>query len=383
MYKPKKFSFNNGMQISFFTVIFTLIILSLQAKPPLLTDKELASSPPRTIRTCCAFGADLSYGGLPFIKRTDIVSVNEIGNHHYLGGRSESNGIVYTRRGGFIDIGHLRDCADWTAYIYSVIVFSQKNNNKTVIHLGAEGGTKALTFTIPVGTDSLTEYQLARKIAYDISLWHEIATWFGASTVPLVPERFSSFSPEDVFSNLLGATLGVMAIKSELPYDEAMTQILARTLDSLESLKTAAETYAAMEKVENIWWTNKKNLPNKNITLKRYFPSDAYLIPWLVPGFESKIPPYTLARPDVGLSDYYQLKIKLNYKFPSKIVSSFPKNRIITQKDFDFLISYIVKDINRLDERTAYHLQKTKKRVERKQQRTHFSKGKITNQSIN
>ncbi|MDP3432015.1 MAG: DUF4056 domain-containing protein [Bacteroidota bacterium] len=42
---------------------------------------------------------------------------------------------------------------------------------------------------------------LAGKIAYDLSVWHEIATWFGASTIPFVPERYSSFSVEDVYSN--------------------------------------------------------------------------------------------------------------------------------------------------------------------------------------
>ena len=345
------------------------------ATPPLLTPRGLSVPPPRIIRTCCAFGAELSYGGIPFMKRTDIIGAGEIGAHHYLGGKSESKGIIYTRRGGFIDIGHMRDCADWTAYLYSVIIHNQKLNEKSKMFLGMEGGTKKLTITIPPLIDSLMVYQLAGKIAYDLSLWHEIATWFGASSIPLIPERYSSFSPEDLYSNLLGVILSIKALKSELPYEEAMTLIVANTLDSLEHLPGAAETYAAMEKVENIWWTNEKSLPSKNILLKRYFAPDSDFIAWFVPGYESKLLPFKLTKPDVKLSDYYQLKIRLNLKFPVKSVFESLNNRTITQKDFDLLISHIVQDISKLDNKTAYHLLKTKKRVERKHFKTPVEKG--------
>jgi hypothetical protein len=56
--------------------------------------------------------------GLPMIKVTQIISLDELGEHRYLGSQDEGNGIIYTATGGFIDIGHVRDQADWTAYLF-------------------------------------------------------------------------------------------------------------------------------------------------------------------------------------------------------------------------------------------------------------------------
>jgi len=357
-----------------FTICFVFLVFPLLAKGPDLNPRQILTPPPRIIRTCCAFGSDLSYGGIPFFKRTDIISVKDIGTHQYLGGRTEDNGIIYTRRGGFIDMGHMRDCADWTAYLYSVLVYNQTKNEKTVLNLGSEGGSKELIITIPSQIDSLSVYQLAGKIAFDLSLWHEIATWFGASSVPLLPERYSSFSPEDLYSNLLGVTLAISAIKSDLPYNQAMTMATSNMLDTLEALPTAAETFAAMDKVKNLWWSNKKALPSKNITLKRYFALDSYLVPWLIPDNQSAFPPYKLTKPDAALSEFYELKIKLNYKFPVKSLAFPSEGRTITQKDFDLLINHVIKDVGDLDHKMADHIQKANERKDkRKEKKIHLS----------
>ena len=45
---------------------------------------------------------------------------------------------------------------------------------------------------------------LAQWIAFQLSTWHEIATWFGWSALSIFPEEASAFSPEDLYSNLLG-----------------------------------------------------------------------------------------------------------------------------------------------------------------------------------
>ena len=74
---------------------------------------------------------------------------------------------------------------------------------------------------------------LTGRIAYDISVWHEIATWYGASYLPLIPEGYSSFSFEDGYSNMLGVIL-VKAICSPLSYNQAMTELLNETLIELE-----------------------------------------------------------------------------------------------------------------------------------------------------
>ena len=228
--------------------------MTVLGKAPVIPVKQGIAPPPRIIRTCCSFGSELRLAIIPGVKVTHIGSLEKMGPHKYLGDTKEGNGIIYTKRGGFIDLGHLRDLADWTAYLYTVI---RQNQGKGEIHqkMGHEGGNKMLTLTIPAHLDSADAILLAGRIAYDLSVWHEIATWFGASYIPMVTERYSSFSIEDAYSNLLGVTLGMQALQSELPYEEAMTQLLSRTMSDLNAVATETDTYAAMETVRNIWWT--------------------------------------------------------------------------------------------------------------------------------
>ncbi len=321
--------------------LFEFIGNNTYATPPLIEAKDIYKHPPRVIRTCCTFGIDLSYGGIPFLKRTDIISLDKLGSHRYLSHKGEGIGIIYTRKGGFVDMGHLRDCADWTAYLYTYIKYLKEKGFNKPLKLGVEGGEKELAFIRPELIDSINIYELAGKIAYELSLWHEISTWFGASYVPLLPERYSSFSPEDLFSNLLGVRLGIEALKSPLNYDSAMTQILRHTLDTLGAVTTAGGTYEAMKKTEELWWTKRKSLPSRKILLKRYFSNDLYLLPWLITDDDYTETPAKLSRPADGLSDIYELRIHLNYHFPVHALFSHSYRKYITQNDFKIMVNYI------------------------------------------
>ena len=330
----------------FINIAILLSALQLFAKAPVITSKELSVPPARIIRTCCGFGVEIGIAAVPFAKKTDITSREIMGTHTFMGGKTEKNGNIYTRRGGFLDMGHLRDCADWTAYLYNLIKASQTDSHYTSIELRNEGGAKSLVLNVPKDFNDEQIIELAGKISYDLSLWHEISTWFGASYVPLVPEKFSSFSPEDMYSNLMGVHLGMRAIKSELEYNEAMTIELSKMLDTLESVNTEAETFDAMLKVNEVWYTNEKKYPNKNIVLKRYTDLDADFVPWLVPGYESKLPPYLLRKPDRELSKYYELSLKLNFRFPVDSILPKKSDRTITQNDFDIFVDFIKNEIN-------------------------------------
>lgn len=334
-------------------ILIALITISLftapsylKAKAPELTKKELLVPPPRIIRTCCGFGVEIGIAGVPFAKKTDITSREIMGAHEFMGGKTEKNGNIYTRRGGFLDMGHLRDCADWTAYLYNLIKASQKDPAFARTELRNEGGAKSLFLNVPKNLNEDQIIELAGKISYDMSLWHEISTWFGASYVPLVPEKFSSFSPEDMYSNLMGVHLGMRAVKSNFDFNEAMTFELNKMLDSLESVNTEAETFDAMLKVNEVWYTNQKRYPNKNIVLKRYTELETDLIPWLVPGYESQLPPYILRKPDNAFTRYFELVLKLNFRFPVDTIFTNRANRIITQNDFEAFVRFIQSEIN-------------------------------------
>jgi hypothetical protein len=209
------------------------------------------------------------------------------------------------------------------------------------------------------GLDDSQLYELAGKIAYDLSVWHEIATWYGASYLPLIPERYSSFSPEDLYSNLLGVILGIQALKSDLEYDEAMTILLAQTLDSMEVVTSIEDTYSAMEKVENIWWTRERALPSSKVLLVRYMDSGSSLLPWLVPN-ENYHLLYQLDKPDPGLQDLYELSIKANWKFPFMEHDSEQADKTITQNDFSWIISRIEDDQRKEDLKIARRPKKRK-----------------------
>jgi len=304
------------------------------------------SIPPRIIRTCCSFGSDVGIFGVPYFKLTEITSIENIGRHRYLGGKDEGNGIIYTRKGGFIDLAHLRDQADWTAFLFHIID-THKGVSNFEIKLGNEGGSKNLVLNIPKDLSSDNSKILAGRIAYDLSVWHEIATWVGAYTIPFVPERYSSFSVEDDYSNLLGVTLGIEALKSNLPFEEAMTKLLDEKLFELERVDSASQTYKAMELVLNKWWTRDYKFPQANVTLKRNYSSYSSATPLIVPGFSSSsgekcilhLP--RLTDPDLSFDDLYTLNLKLGFKLRYEHYFVDYHNKIITNRDFLSLIDEI------------------------------------------
>jgi hypothetical protein len=331
-----------------FSIILSLIfLLSFQNSHalPLKTRADISDTPPpRIIRTCCSFGSEVKVTGIPFLKVSDITSVDKLGPHKYLGNDEENNGIIYTKLGGFIDIGHLRDQADWTAYLFKQI--DAANGEAFNIELGREGGHKNLEICADALKSDEDKILLAGSIAYNLSVWHEIATYYGASYIPMVPERYSAFSIEDAYSNLLGVKIGMEALKSNLPFEKAVTYLLAQKLQELEAVASAQETHNAMESVVDIWWTRDAKLPSKNILLKREFDIQNCLKPWLIEETSNEpkeLCVTELASNGVSLNQFYELSIQLNAKFPVKRILPKEVKRVITQKDFDVLINEAIR----------------------------------------
>jgi hypothetical protein len=333
----------------FRVILFLFSILQvnfLLAKAPVFTEKDYYNHPPRIIRTCCALGADLKVSIIPVYKYTMLSSPELLGPHVYLGNKEEKNGIIYSRRAGFLDFGHLRDLVDWTAYLYNLVKKSQQTGEIS-INLGFEGGEKSLVIKVPKTEKEDDVISLAGRIAYDLSIWHEISSWFGASAVPLVPERFSSFSVEDAYSNLLGMKIATEAIKSELPYEQAVTQIIKQTLLDLEAVSSVEESYKAMEAVRDVWWTRKKHLPSNKVTLQRQLGVYPTAEPWIISGWESNNKePYVVNAPEttldgIPLSEFYTLTFNKNRKVPVRKIFPGRGNKTLTQNDFREIIAYI------------------------------------------
>ncbi len=328
------------------------------ALPPELSKRKLSNPPPRIIRTCCAFGYDLQMSGIPFVRFEDASNYADLGPHAYLGNRAEGNGIIYTKKGGFIDTGHLRDQADWTAYLYLHII--QSRGFGTVdMKLGKEGGKKSLSFDVPVDLSKQDAAIIAGRIAYDIATWHEIGTWYGTSTVPLMRERYSSFSFEDAYSNLLGVRLGMAALEHEYPYEDAMTILLEEAMDELEPVETEQQTLDAMEAVHNKWWTRVVKLPSRHVLLRHEVHLYQDQTPWLIESLhdealEPKIVelPKTLSDGKRSPTDFYEFKVETSNIIP--VQNFFPdrKENMITDDDFPIMLEIIEEEL-RLQEMMA------------------------------
>lgn len=315
---------------------------------------NLDKIPPRIIRACCAFGYDLKVWGVPFVSIDQVISIDDLGEHRYMGHKREGIGTIYSHKGGFIDIAHLRDQIDWTRYLFTTIV-AHKGKGAVVLRLRNEAGRKTLHLNVPAQFDTDDCIQLAGKIAYDFSLWHEISTWYGASTVPLVPEKFSSFSVEDLYSNLLGIHVGMKTLRSKRPFNTAATQLIASTLDSLAVVQTAQETYDAYDAVHDKWYTNQKRVPRTNITLKRDLDVLKSTRPWIVPEVKAgNSDPIVLAVPletakGALLTDFYRFTIDLNRKIPiEEIFPSYESDRI-DQDDFGVLLQRIANELQLME----------------------------------
>ena len=318
---------------------------------PSLAKVSKGTPPPRIIRPCCVLGADFKLMGIPFSKVNHVMSMEDLNQHHYMGNGKEGNGIIYTKQGGFIDIGHLRDQADWTRYLFSLIL-TERNNGEFVKKLKHEGGSKYITINASE-LDTMDCLLLAGKITYDLSLWHELSTWFGASTIPFVSERYSSFSLEDVYSNLLGINIGMEALKSDLPYDEAMTKVLYKTLDSLGA-QTEEQTALAVELVREVWWSRSKRIPNSEVLLMRDTDVHSMVRPWLVPDSTFKTTkPHVMRVPkntSTGslITQFYTLNIDLNNKFPAEEMFPGRETRIISQDDFQVMLDRVGEEIENI-----------------------------------
>jgi hypothetical protein len=172
-----------------------------------------------------------------------------------------------------LDLGHIRDLADMTRFIHDSMLggFSR---------LELFEGT-ANVHAIPKDRASILE--LAGAIAYVESWAHELTTWGTLS------QDFSSFSPEDLPSNICGIELGKRAIRAGGKFDTSIDTILDAMLNHELGVRSKIETKAVLDKIKNKWFAlgAPLTLLRRNFDGKTWpagMPYDAPAsIPWLSP----------------------------------------------------------------------------------------------------
>jgi len=314
-------------------------------------------SAPEGLRPCCAFGYNLraEVGGItvPFYQLDNVVEVNNLGKHHYndsklsvlstlAGFNTEHDGLIYTRRGGFIDLAHIRDTADYTLYLFTKIW--SKLGQRQDIRFSDELGQRHITllaFTPP--EDPAQRYTLsaflAARLAFQLAAWHEVAQWYGFESVPGFSEGISAFSPEDLYSNLLGARIALNVINSGYAsslseYSRALQVAIPDALHQLQSVD-AEQTRSQFDAVDGLWWNSQCRAPEKYLVRYRnYQTADAR---WPSHPPQEETPALYLTLPEqvygLKLADLGQLQI-----WKGKDMENLPVPRsYYTMPDFSLL----------------------------------------------
>lgn len=271
-----------------------------------LNSEEVPDVPePTRLRPCCVFGNDVavSVGSVPVpgYEVRNVLDINELGNHKYNNGvlslqrpedgrgvvSDEESGILYTCRGGFIDIAHVRDNIDRTFYLVAQI--GRLPATGGVVALANEGGERRILVR-PLD-DQLVRARglrqvvigLAEWLDFQASIWHEIATWHRWSATTF-SEQPSAFSPEDLYSNLLGLKIAGEVVRrhaavSEDEYNRNITAMIKDALTKLGPLPKDASRFA-FEYVDGIWWDSSKRVPDNQLVRHRNFDIGPRLYPW-------------------------------------------------------------------------------------------------------
>ena len=340
---------------------------------------------PVHLRPCCAFGSGIgvSVAGVPIpvLELPNTLGPDELGRHKYDGGTplkggfdrrglvtSEKNGLVYTCRAGFVDMAHLRLWADFTHFLAAWIAANLEPGGTLAIR--DEGGERRIVLQ-PVDPELLhtlgrrgTAASIAEWVAWKLSVWHEIVTWYGWSHLGIFPELASAFSPEDFYSNLLGIKLSSLlvynrAATSEAAYNDAMTRLISIVL-AQERLggQPASVGHAAARHADQVWWDSKAKLPSKALVLRRYFDLQGNRVaPWVVSDIDDSTPA-EIAEPcgdaarhviwlddtvgGVPIRDLVELRIRVS---DDLLEAGFPLpeegRRTVTPADFPELIEQI------------------------------------------
>jgi len=270
-----------------------------------LDSQEIADVPePRSLRPCCIFGNDVSVAvgavPIPGYEVRNTLDISELGTHQYNKGTvsfqprggerivsDEASGILYTCRGGFIDVAHVRDNADRTFYLISQIGRIAAIGG--TIPIAGEGAERRIVIK-PIDTHLVRTYglrevvtSLAEWVDFQASIWHEITTWYDWSSTAF-SERPSAFSPEDLYSNLVGAKIAGAIVRrhaatSEMEYNHAVTALLKDALVKLGPLPKDASR-RAFEYADGIWWDSTKRIPDNQLVRHRNFNIGPKLYPW-------------------------------------------------------------------------------------------------------
>ncbi|MGB2078878.1 MAG: DUF4056 domain-containing protein [Vibrio sp.] len=359
---------------------------SLSERSNLFLTQKDSIDLPKSVRPCCAFGneqsVELASVKIPLFHLPNTVDIESIGPHIYGAGQFDSrraqgkklpqienNGMLYTVRGGFIDMAHVRDTADNTIGLFYKI-YPQLGQAFT-IELSPELGARQIEFKA-FDTSGLNArdrkhmaIMLAAFYAFKMAEGHEISQWHGYESFPLFSELVSAYSIEDLYSNMLGAKLAAKLLTDDLAssfddYNQNMTVWIHSALNVLGPYEKD-QTAEIFKQIDGLWWDSSTPIPNKYMVLKRNYNLTATQTPALVDLNDlpldkaadlrsliaSDVKPQRLALADqsagILFSDISKMTMAIDKKYQasfSHIPSSLYPNDVIDAQNYDQIARY-------------------------------------------
>ena len=291
---------------------------------------------------------------------------NNLGKHHFNSSWMEKNGMLYTRRGGFIDLAHLRESADRTLYLKEIAFENIVNGQTDFSFRLIEPSSYTVTIHYPHYWAPLPEQKkkeiadevsicIGQYLAHTTTVWHEIVTWFGFASVPFFPETPSSFSWEDNYSDLLGVWLAGEAMRGKThTFEQALTLLIDQELQRLE-VQSPDVARRAEETIKTKWFSRKRLTITMN---KRNFDTgdnNGFITPWLVPGICPDSEPVPYPKPCLQTANKcgFSIDVTMNptEKQSRTILAIAHPNRnakyLRPSEDFSTILEYIEKQAHK------------------------------------
>jgi hypothetical protein len=308
------------------------------------------------------------FGCVTGLHYTDI---DNLGGHYY-SRFLRGNELLYTAKAGYIDLGHLREAADRTRYLFEVCYENILNGQKEFTFKIIEPAQYHVSMTYPDNwnqRDRAEKQRIARNVAIDLgqhfahlsTIWHEIVTWYGYASTGLLSEKASSFSWEDGYSDLLGSKLAAEVLRdSTKPFDDGMTDIIKRELAKLDpqSVETAKK---ATDTIDGKWFSGRfpfLRMKRRNFDVGF---DDGTISPFRVPGVCDDVPevPCRVPTLDSLKSNGFGMRLTLTPKESERgrilqiVDTAGNGDRLEPEADFPVIVQHIRAEAIRQDGRNV------------------------------
>lgn len=207
------------------------------------------------------------------------LGINDLGQHAYVAPGIDSDwsdetsrGTLYAAEAGFIDIAHTRNAIDLTRFAFDRVSACFYHGVTELDIVSAEPDVYHVTFIPPEAWKNLSQQekndpevlaevreasiQIAGRLAYLMTTWHEVITSFGYKGLGLVTEKPSAFSYDDAVSHRIGVEAAMRALQHDTNlanFDATVTATLHDTLVDLGVLPVE-EVIERVEQSEGLFW---------------------------------------------------------------------------------------------------------------------------------